>query len=412
MTVVQAAEPSPHGIELALPLPTPAQTRPDYNVAVGYLRAFARLLVFMLHSAAAYYAGPHPLGPAELRMSIPIIDPKHFAGARILVAFNEISLMSLLFFLSGLFLWPSLTKKGAGRFLGERVVRLGLPYLVCGGMVAAIAYYPNYLVSAPAHPSFADYAVTWLTPGRWTTGPGWFLLILFVYDLVAVALFAVLPSWGRWLGDFVAVAAAKPLRFCLIAMAASAVAYVPLALALGPYGWWHIGAFWLQKSRTLHYAVYFFLGAGAGAFGLGRGLLSPGGKLAATWPWWTLAMVPTFLIAANLLKLSINRHADQTLGLGLVAAIGFVVCCAVCSFALMAIFVRFAKRSPLIDSFANNSYGMYLVHYMFVTWTQYALLTAPMSPIAKSLIVVGVTVGASWLLAASLRRIPAVARIV
>jgi surface polysaccharide O-acyltransferase-like enzyme len=141
-------------------------------------------------------------------------------------------------------------------------------------------------------------------------------------------------------------------------------------------------------------------------------LLSPGGKLAATWPWWTLAMVPTFLIAANLLKLSINRHADQTLGLGLVAAIGFVVCCAVCSFALMAIFVRFAKRSPLIDSFANNSYGMYLVHYMFVTWTQYALLTAPMSPIAKSLIVVGVTVGASWLLAASLRRIPAVARIV
>jgi hypothetical protein len=157
-------------------------TKADYNVAVGYLRAFARLLVFALHSFVAYYAGPHPLTPAVLRMSIPIDDPKHFAGARILVAFNEISLMSLLFFLSGLFLWPSLSKKGAGQFLRERVVRLGLPFVVCGGLVAAIAYYPAYLAST-ARPSLGDYFSTWLAPGRWMTGPGWFLLVLFIYDL-------------------------------------------------------------------------------------------------------------------------------------------------------------------------------------------------------------------------------------
>ena len=41
--------------------------------------------------------------------------------------------MSLMFFLSGLFVWPSLTRKGSWTFLWDRIVRLGLP-LVLGGL--------------------------------------------------------------------------------------------------------------------------------------------------------------------------------------------------------------------------------------------------------------------------------------
>ena len=383
----------------------------DYNVAVGYLRAFARLLVFALHSFVAYYAGPHPITGAVLRMSIPIDDPKHFAGARILVAFNEISLMSLLFFLSGLFLWPSLSKRGAGKFLRDRLVRLGLPFLVCGGLVAAIAYFPAYLAQT-AHPSFTDYCATWLTPARWTTGPGWFLLVLFIYDLVAMAVHSVAPGWGHRLAGLATSAQAKPLRFFLLLLLLSAVAYVPLALLLGPYDWWHISIFWLQKSRALHYAVYFFLGAAAGAYGLNRGLMAPGGNLAKHWLWWSLASVAAFLIVANLLKLTIDKNLEQDLLLGTLADVGFVVCCAVCAFALIAIFVRFARRNRILDAFADNSYGMYIVHYMFVTWTQFALLKSSMSAPLKALCVFGVTLAGSWLLAAALRRYPPIGRIV
>ena len=107
-----------------------ASSRPDYNVAVGYLRGFARFLVFALHSIVAYYRGPYPPAGPVLDQSIPVRDHAQFAGARFLVAFNEISLMSLLFFLSGLFLWSSLQRKGPGGFLRERVARVLIPFVV------------------------------------------------------------------------------------------------------------------------------------------------------------------------------------------------------------------------------------------------------------------------------------------
>jgi peptidoglycan/LPS O-acetylase OafA/YrhL len=380
-------------------------------VAVGYLRGFARLLVFALHSAAAYYSGPYPpVGRAVLHQSIPVLDTKHFAGARILVAFNEISLMSLLFFLSGLFLWPSLSRKGAAAFLRERLVRLGAPFLVCGGLVAAIAYYPSYLLTAPPHPSLADYASAWLAPDRWTTGPAWFLLILLIFDLVAIGLYAVIPTWGSRLAGLAAGAAARPLRFCLLAMLASGLAYIPLALIFGPYDWWHASIFWLQKSRALEYAVYFTLGIAVGAFGLDRGLLAKSGQLARRWAWFGLAAIVAFLIVANLIRTTINHHTERDLIWGTLADAGWVVCCALCSFALLAIFVRFARRSRLLDNFANNSYGMYIVHYMFVTWTQYALLKAHLPAVAKWGCVLVVTIAGSWALAGALRRIPIIAR--
>ncbi|MBV9996592.1 MAG: acyltransferase [Caulobacteraceae bacterium] len=387
-----------------------ATARPGYNVAVGYLRAFSRLLVFALHAVVAYYPGPYPLHGDAARISMPVMDVRHFAGARILVAFNEISLMSLLFFLSGLFLWSSLSRKGAIGFFRERLVRLGLPFLVCGGVVAAIAYYPAYLQATPDHPSLAGYAQTWLTPAHWTTGPAWFLLILFIYDLIAIGLYLAAPGWGQRLALVAAGARERPLRFFLVTVAISAVAYLPLAMLLGPYDWWHWSIFWLQKCRVLEYAAFFFLGAAVGAFGLSRGLLAPDGALARRWGWWGAAAIVVFLIAANVLRKTTTHGLDYHPLWGNIANIGWVICCAVCAFALMAVFVRFAKRTPLLDNFANNSYGMYIVHYMFVTWTQYALLGAAISPIAKWLCVLAVTVTGSWALAAALRRIPAVGR--
>jgi hypothetical protein len=76
-----------------------AMDRADYNVAVGYLRAFARFLVFALHASMAYYKDRLPLSRADLQFSAPVIDHAKFAGSRILIGFNEITLMSLMFFL-------------------------------------------------------------------------------------------------------------------------------------------------------------------------------------------------------------------------------------------------------------------------------------------------------------------------
>ncbi len=168
----------------------------------------------------------------------------------------------------------------------------------------------------------------------------------------------------------------------------------------------------MQSSRALHYAVYFFLGAGAGAYGLRSGLVRAGrpagARVALVGP--GRALLAAFLIVGNLIRYTVDKRLEQTLLWGALADIGWVICCAMLAFALMAIFVRFARRNRVLDSFANNSYGMYLVHYVFITWTQYALLGVNMPAALKAACVLVVAVSASWLIVAQLRRIPIVAQ--
>ena len=95
------------------------------------------------------------------------------------------------------------------------------------------------------------------------------------------------------------------------------------------------------------------------------------------------------------------------LGLGSAADLGFVLSCASSSFFLVAVFLRFAgTRSQVLDSLSRNAYSMYLVHYVFVVWLQYALLNAPLFAYAKAAVVFGATLALSWAVSAALRRVP------
>jgi surface polysaccharide O-acyltransferase-like enzyme len=86
---------------------------------------------------------------------------------------------------------------------------------------------------------------------------------------------------------------------------------------------------------------------------------------------------------------------------------GFVISCAASSFAFLALFVRFAaRRNRVFDSLNQNAYGIYLVHYAFVSWLQLALLKAHMPGLAKGSVVFLGAVVLSWGTAALLRRIP------
>ena len=59
--------------------------------------------------------------------------------------------------------------------------------------------------------------------------------------------------------------------------------------------------------------------------------------------------------------------------------------------------MRFAtRRRRGLDSLSANAYGMYLVHYPFVVWMQYALLDVPLPAIVKAALVFAVAVALSW----------------
>ena len=164
------------------------------DVSFDYVRAFIVLLVLVHHSVLAY-AVMWPAQPATFKiLPAPIIDPQRWAGFDLLVIFNDTFCMALMFLLSGLFVWPSLERKGGARFLRDRILRLGVPFTVAAGILMPLAYYPSYAVTG-ADPGFLAYTRAWLSLGFWPSGPAWFIWLLLVFDIFAAGLHAL---QGRW----------------------------------------------------------------------------------------------------------------------------------------------------------------------------------------------------------------------
>jgi hypothetical protein len=155
--------------------PLPAAIARD--ASLDYLRAFIVLLVLLHHSVLAYAV----MWPAQPKifgiLPAPIIDPQRWAGFDVLAVFNDTFFMALMFLLSGLFVWPSLERKGGAKFLHDRILRLGVPFAVATAILMPLAYYPSYAVTG-ADPGFLAYARAWLSLGFWPSGPAWFIWLL------------------------------------------------------------------------------------------------------------------------------------------------------------------------------------------------------------------------------------------
>ena len=392
-----------------------AVTGAGRNVAMGNLRAFVTLLVIAHHAVLAYhpYAPPPPTSLGAEPMiwqAFPVVDSHRWAGIDVFVGFNDAFFMSLMFLVSGLFVWPSLQRKGVPRFLGDRVRRLGIPFVVAAGLLAPLAYLPTYLQTGAA-PRLGSFWTTWLSLPHWPSGPAWFLWMLLGFDAFAAALTRMVPGWGDALRRLVE-RLQRPAAFFWFLVAVSAVAYLPLAIGFDPGRWASYGPFSFQLSRPLHYAVYFFAGAGLGAAGIGHGLLMPGGGLARRWPLWVAVSVGCFLAMAVTFLVALSKGAAAGKGIWAAVDVTFVVSCAASCFALLGLFVRFARPGWLGDSLAANAYGMYITHYVLVSWLQYSLLGSSLPGAAKATMVFAGAVALSWSLTAALRRIPVVGELI
>jgi peptidoglycan/LPS O-acetylase OafA/YrhL len=220
-----------------------------------------------------------------------------------------------------------------------------------------------------------------------------------------------MPKWGETLGRLLSGSSRRPIAFFAILVGVSAAAYIPLALVFNPFRWTEFGPFFFQTSRILHYLVYFLIGVGIGAFSLERGLLARDGKLARRWPLWAGAALSVFGIATAVFIAAISSQDSPYLW-GTLGGFTFTSSCAATSMAFLALFVRFAKPRKIFDSLRENAYGIYLIHYAFVSWLQYALLTAQLSAIQKGFIVFAGALALSWIAIAAFRRVPAVARVI
>jgi peptidoglycan/LPS O-acetylase OafA/YrhL len=381
------------------------------SVALSNLRAVVIVIVLAFHSALAYLASaPAPTAPFDqapyIWQAFPIVDPHRWLGLDVICAWFDVTLMSMMFLLSGLFVASSLTRKGARTYVTDRLWRIGVPFLLAMVVLSPLSFYPAYLLRTPA-PSVAGFLTQWLSLPSWPIGPQWFLWQLLVVNLLAATLYAAWPGYLARFARLGAWAATHPYKFFALLTACSMVVYVPLAMAFTPWTWSALGPFSIQLCRPGHYIVYFFAGLVLGSQGLDRGLLACDGPLARRWWLWLIAAAVTFGLWAGLTSLTFPDWNKAALAARIGASFAWPLGCASGALLMLAVSLRFAGtvRRRILDTLSANAYSMYLAHYIFVVWLQYALLGSDLFAVGKLLIVLAGALIMSWSVSVAFHRL-------
>ncbi|HML11776.1 MAG TPA: acyltransferase [Xanthobacteraceae bacterium] len=379
------------------------------SLALGNLRGYAIFIVVAFHSCIAYIVNQPGASPAFDTppyewMAHPIVDPDRFIGFDLFCALQFLYMMQLMFFLSGLFVWSSLRRKGPAQFLFDRFLRLGLPFLLGVYLLIPFAYYPVYRITA-ADPSWSQYfAHLWSLPFT-PTGPLWFLSFAFALNIVCAAVYWLAPNTGEVLTRLSAKAADHPVRLCAVLVAISGLVYIPLASVTTPWQWVTFGPIAFQSGFASQYIIYFFAGVVVGAYTLDRGVLRSDGPLARHWGRWVAFALATFVLWIVPTALNVKGAGTTLPGVQTAADFALVLYAASACLGLAAIFLRFAAvRRPIFEGVGENAYGIYLFHYFFVLWTQYALLRLPLPGVVKGVVVFAVALVLSWALSTAVCR--------
>jgi surface polysaccharide O-acyltransferase-like enzyme len=379
------------------------------SLALSNLRAVVIVIVLAFHSCLAYLVNiPQPVAFNQAPYTweaFPIADAHRWLGFDIFCATQDVSLMALMFFLSGLLTGPSLERKGARVYLFDRLRRIGLPFVLAVAFLSPISLYPAFAVRATSS-ELSQFWQSWLSLPFWPTGPEWFLWQLLVLNLMAVGLYALWPALLRVCRGFADWAGTRPLQYFAVLSGVAILAYAPLAFVYSPWQWQEFGPFGLQLCRPLIYILVFFAGFALGSRGIGHGLLSIEGPLARQWLAWTCAALLMFFVWAGLTSLTMPDWQSAGWMAKIASALTYPPACIAGGLFMLAVFLRFSRRrSWVLDSLSANAYGMYLVHYVFVVWLQYLLLPADLNALTKAFLVFAGSMALSWSASAAFNRL-------
>lgn len=366
------------------------------DVAIDYLRSSVIVAVVAHHSALAYTTFSH-YNPADYTKSTaPVVDSVRFMPLDFLVSWNDIFFMSLMFFISGLFVAPSISRKGVGRFMADRAKRLGIPFIVAIVLLSPIAFYPSWLLSDSV--GRGDFLISFLSADRWSPGPAWFIWVLLVFSVLVAIACRLMPNLMKKL-SWTAESAGS---LVIMVLTVNMLATIPVHMFIAHQDWFRLaGPLQFPASRLLLYFVWFLLGIALGAANPVHSLSRENLRL---WPLWLIIGALGF--AAHVIFLSGQYPAGTPVWLmKLILSTAFSFCCSFSCLALLGLARSlFHTNCAAADDFSENAYGVYIFHYGFVTWLQFGLLVQSLPALVKFLITFSGALTASWFLSALLRK--------
>jgi glucan biosynthesis protein C len=315
------------------------------------LKVFLTMLVVFHHAAQPY--GPGGSWPIASE-SNSVID---FIVLGVFMAVNMSFFMGLFFMISAYFVPSSLERKGAARFMKDRLFRLGVPIVV--SMFAVFPAMAYLLVGQPII----------------SLGHLWFLELLLIFSGVYAACWLLKRSSSKAKRAFPGNKA-----IVVFAVAMALVSFIVRIFAPVNY-WLPLGLF--EPFHLTEYVMMF--AAGIVAYREGWIGAIPGAT-AKLWSRVAILMVVLLLVIG-----AATDNQQFSGGLTLASLLGSfweAFMCVSMSIALLALFKnRFNSQGPVAKALANNAYTVYLIHIPVVIFLQSLLVGVPVDSLVKFVIV-------------------------
>jgi fucose 4-O-acetylase-like acetyltransferase len=372
--------------------PTAPPTASPRLLYVDNLRTALMALVVIHHSVIGYSNVPRwyyiepPTDPSGTLLDI-------------LIVLNQAFFMGAFFLISALFVPGSYDRKGAGQFLRERLLRLGVPLLLWLLVVRPLATVGRYIAARDAASQQGTELPYWqYYLQSFTPGPMWFVEVLFVFSALYV-LWRLLTVQGR------RASASTPAT----GRAPGAVAIVgfTIGLALVTYLWRiavPMGASILGLPSPAYlpqYAALFIVGLIATR----RGWL---GGLSRTTGWIGFA---TAAVTAVVLLLVLISAPEASMGHGSLQSLIMATCETTLAVGvILGLLVLFRERlghqGRRRRFLSDHAFTVYVIHPAVLVALGYALSDVQAPAVAKAALLVALALPLCWAAAYLVRALP------
>lgn len=328
------------------------------NHAMDNLRAVVVFLVVVLHGIISYMEFAPPWWYA--------LDTQRSIVFTYMVLLIDAPIMQIMFCLAGYFAWPSLAKRGSGRFFKDKVRRIGIPW-VLGVLVFAppTAYLIYYSRNVPM--SLWTFWRTDFWGPAYQQSVYWYLGVLLALFAATAVLFAASRRFAAWTPGNHPPSLWQGALFILVLSAISTLIATRCELDL----WSNNYLFVYQPVRIPNYVGYFFLGI----FAYRSGWFADAGfqpRLRIWLPIWILSGLVYVMWRMG------PQAAAPGIEFKAVAILLFNVFCLASLFAMVTLFRRYvAGNGRFWRHQARNSYGIYYLHPLILY--PLVLLSVPLS---------------------------------
>ncbi len=365
---------------------------------VDNIRVFLTMLVIM-HHLLITYAGSGSWYYMETPEDIATIA----VGSWVL-SVDQAFFMGLFLFIAAYFVPGSYDRKGAGRFLKDRLIRLGIPLAVYSWVVAPLfAYALKGATQGVWEPFWSFLPGEYLRDNPWIgNGPLWFIETLLIFSLV----YAAWRFLFRAREDKPAAESRFPGNLA-IALAALILGVMGFGVRL----WRPMGWNWQPWNLQLPFFVLYIAMFVAGLIAYRRNWLAAlPDRQGRLWLGAAVVLIVIFLpmgVAGGALE-----NGGQPFGGGwhwqalMFALWESFLCLAMC-IGLVYLFRRYANhQGKLAALFSRSAYGAYLIHGPIIVIAAYAARDVALYPLLKWAVVGLVAVPVCFLVGYLMRKLP------